>query len=99
GGHRLTVLAMDGRRIARVRVDPAEPDGEAPSQDGAAPSQDGAASSQDAAAPSQDAAAPSRDGVTPDIAAPAAHSPASPAPQTSPAVPPGTSSGPQTAGH
>jgi hypothetical protein len=40
GGHRLTVLAMDGRRIARVRVDPAEPDGEASSPDGAAPSRD-----------------------------------------------------------
>ena len=35
GGHRLTVLAMDGRRIARVRVDPAEPDGDASAQDGA----------------------------------------------------------------
>jgi putative hemolysin len=82
GGHRLTVLAMDGRRIARVRVDPAEPDGEAPSPDGTAPS---------------------RDVVTPDIAAPAVrHPPAPPAPpasQTSPAVPPGTSSGAPTAGH
>jgi len=39
-GHRLTVLAMDGRRIARVRVDPAgnpaAADGEASSRDGAA---------------------------------------------------------------
>ncbi len=41
-GHRLTVLAMDGRRIARVRVDPAAPDGEAPSRDGAAPGAPGA---------------------------------------------------------
>ena len=32
----LTVLAMDGRRIARVRVDPAEPDGEASAQGGCA---------------------------------------------------------------
>ena len=33
-GHRLTVLAMDGRRIARVRVDPAPQDGEAASGEG-----------------------------------------------------------------
>lgn len=42
-GHRLTVLAMDGRRIARVRVDPAGPDGEAPARDGEAAAGDGAA--------------------------------------------------------
>jgi putative hemolysin len=89
-GHRLTVLAMDARRIARVRVDPAEPDGEAPGQDGLAAA---------------------RDGFTPDIAAPAVHSPAPPAAPASPAAPPppaaqasptpppGTSSGAQPAGH
>jgi putative hemolysin len=36
GGHVLTVLAMDGRRIARVRVDPAPGDSEAAARDGAA---------------------------------------------------------------
>jgi hypothetical protein len=34
-GHLLTVLSMDGRRIARVRVDPAPGDSEAVPRDGA----------------------------------------------------------------
>ncbi|MGH7735818.1 MAG: hemolysin family protein, partial [Gemmatimonadales bacterium] len=55
-GHLLTVLAMDGRRIARVRVDPAEPDGEASSQDGAAPSRD--VVTPDIAAPAANSPAP-----------------------------------------
>ena len=61
-GHRLTVLAMDGRRIARVRVDPAgnpaAADGEASSRDGAAPA--GAAPGGAAAGPRLDGAGPRR---------------------------------------
>jgi putative hemolysin len=101
-GHRLTVLAMDGRRIARVRVDPAEPDGEAPGQDGLAASRDGF--TPDIAAPVVHSPAPPAAQASPAAppgtspAAPPGTSPAAP-PGTSPAAPPGTSSGAQPAGH
>jgi putative hemolysin len=83
GGHRLTVLAMDGRRIARVRVDPSEPDGEASSQDGAPASRDGVIPS--LAAPT----APPTPAAPPTTAAPAAP-PATTAPPAS-GTPPATS--------
>jgi hypothetical protein len=96
GGHRLTVLAMDGRRIARVRVDPAEPDGDASSQDGAPASRDGVIPS--LAAPTAPAApppaAPSPPAAPPDSGAPSATSApdgsAAPAAPASPATSPGT---------
>jgi putative hemolysin len=71
-GHRLTVLAMDGRRIARVRVDPADEDGEAAPRD-LTPA---LAAPTTPAAPAAPAAAP---------AAPAAGNSADPAVGSSPA--------------
>ena len=86
-GHRLTVLAMDGRRIARVRVDPADPDGEAAREPAPAllapaatpPAEESSASPAPRAAPASDGSAAS-DGSS----APAA----SPSPATSPGAPP-----------
>ena len=79
GGHRLTVLAMDGRRIARVRVDPAEPDGDASAQDGAPASRDGvipslAAPTAPAAPPAAPAAPPATPEAPPASGAPPAAS-------------------------
>ncbi len=92
-GHRLTVLSMDGRRIARVRVDPAEPDGEASSQEGAAPFRD--VVTPDIAAPAvhhsspppapAPAAPPATDGTS------APDKPAAPPASSTPATSPGTS--------
>jgi putative hemolysin len=87
-GHRLTVLAMDGRRIARVRVDPALQDGEAASGDG--PPAGGAAGSPSpppatqAAQATQAPAAPNRTPPSDTPQAPAASQapPASQAPAT-----------------
>ncbi|MGI8450632.1 MAG: CNNM domain-containing protein, partial [Streptosporangiaceae bacterium] len=83
-GHVLTVLAMDGWRIARVRVDPAPGDSEAEARDGAAPAPA-------LAAPAAPAHSPAPQGAnSPD-------SPGnSPAPQgaNSPASAPGNSPGP-----
>ena len=78
GGHRLTVLAMDGRRIARVRVDPAEPDGDASAQDGAPASRDGvipslAAPTAPAAPPAAPAAPPARPGGPSGLCSPSGH--------------------------
>ena len=101
-GHRLTVLAMDGRRIARVRVDPAEPDGEAASHDGAPASRDwatpatatgaGGADGTGVSSSTDDAGVASEAGAT----APAGNSSPPPAPEASsaPATSPGQS--PQT---
>jgi putative hemolysin len=89
GGHRLTVLAMDGRRIARVRVDPAEPDGDASSQDGAPASRDGVIPS--LAAPTAAAAPPSP------VAPPASGAPpatSAPDGSTAPAAPPSSATSP-----
>ncbi len=100
GGHRLTVLAMDGRRIARVRVDPAEPDGDASAQDGAPASRDGVIPSLAApTAPAAPPATPAAPPVTPEAppasgAPPAASAPddsAAPAAPPSPATSPGPS--------
>jgi putative hemolysin len=85
GGHRLTVLAMDGRRIARVRVDPAEPDGDASSQDGAPASRDGVIPS---------LAAPTTPAAPPPAAPPPAASPSAAPPP--PAAPPASGAPPAT---
>ena len=92
-GHRLTVLSMDGRRIARVRVDPAEPDGEASSQEGAAPFRD--VVTPDIAAPAvhhsspSPAPAPAAPPATDGTSAP--DKPAAPPASSTPATSPGTS--------
>ena len=95
-GHRLTVLAMDGRRIARVRVDPAaREDGEPASRDGTTPgaavagAADGAAVAGGADGAEGAAVAGSADGAA--AASPAANSSAPAAPETSqtPATSPG----------
>jgi putative hemolysin len=93
-GHRLTVLAMDGRRIARVRVDPAEPDGEAarePAPALAAPAATPPAeeSSPTPRATSAPDGSPASSGSSAPEGSPAPATPAaSPSPASSPGAPP-----------
>jgi putative hemolysin len=97
--HRLTVLSMDGRRIARVRVDPAEPDVEASSQDGAPASRDGVipslaaptASPAAAEAPPVSGAPPAPEAPPPPGAPPAPSAPDASTAPAAPATSPGSS--------
>jgi putative hemolysin len=77
-GHRLTVLQMDGRRIARVRVDMAGQPAE-PSPSGPAPASDGSpAADRASAADRARAADPAQDGRAASLAPPSAPGPAVP---------------------
>jgi putative hemolysin len=89
-GHVLTVLAMDGRRIARVRVDPKPGDGEAAA--GAAPARDGGAPTPALAAP----AAPEVPAAPGGSAAPEVPAASSQAPPGGPAANSSTPSAPPT---
>ena len=91
-GHVLTVLVMDGRRIARVRVDPAPGDSEAEARDGAAPTPALAAPA--APAHSQDPGAGNSPAAPGNSQAAPGNSP-DPQEASSPASAPGNSPGPQ----